>query len=215
MELVEHVQACIVLGDKETSKLPKEASYDNLSGLSSNKVRHFFNNLCSIPKKRHLEVGIHTGSTLISAGYKNELDFIAGIDNFGMPFKGNPRKELFKNLGFFNSNLPPVHIIESDCWQVNRQSLGLFDTYFYDGAHDVKSQKRAIVHFWDNLEDEAVIVVDDFDVKNVNKGTWHGIDALRARKKIVQHWHLRGGNATTRVNLWWGGLGVFVIDKRR
>ena len=151
MELVEHVQECINKGEAEASKLPTILLRESIPGLSSNKVRHFLNNLCSIPKWRHLEIGSHTGSTLLAAGYKNPLDLMVAIDNFSM--KPEKRSEFFSNVKLVVQNLPPIHVIEHDCWKFKNEGLGLFNTYFYDAFHSRKAQEMGITYYWKNLED--------------------------------------------------------------
>ena len=210
-ELIDHVKACVALGDAEKSKLPISLLAKNLDGLSSNKVRHFLNNLCNISDWKHLEIGTHTGSTLIAAGYKNPLKFLVAIDDFSM--RPNRKHEVFNYLQKYKEDLPSIHFIMENCWKFNNKGLGKFNTYFYDACHTRESQEQAIIQYWKNLENLAVIIIDDFDVKNVKRGTWNGFDYLRVKKQIIEHWHLRGGNEKTRHDLWWGGLGVFVINK--
>jgi len=212
-QLVEHVQNAIDRGEKEQSLLVQSLLYPTMPGLSSNKVRHFFNNLCNIPFWKHLEIGVSTGSTLISAGYLNALAYMVSIDDFSM--KPENKVELFSNLEKWNHALPRIYSIEYDCWGINVKGLGKFNTYFYDAFHSQAAQRKGITEYWECLEDLSVIVVDDYDVKRVNKGTMEGFERLGVENKIVKKWHLKGGNVKTRHKVWWGGLGVFVIDKGR
>tara|TARA_Y100000310_G_C20465994_1_gene707685 strand:- start:67 stop:915 length:849 start_codon:yes stop_codon:yes gene_type:complete len=64
------------------------ADYEGYAGMSSPKVRHFFNNLCKQlgfeQDVRYLEVGTWAGSTLLSFIHKNQsvIRHASAIDNF-------------------------------------------------------------------------------------------------------------------------------------
>ena len=50
-----HITKCLELADKELSKADPEIF--DMEGLSGNKTRHFYNNICSMEDARYLEVG--------------------------------------------------------------------------------------------------------------------------------------------------------------
>ena len=64
------------------------AEYEGWAGMSSAKVRHFFNNLCKQMgferDVRYLEIGTWAGSTLLSFIHKNQsvISYASAIDNF-------------------------------------------------------------------------------------------------------------------------------------
>src|SRR5579872_3190335 len=54
--LINHVQKSIKNAERGISKLSKDVL--GIDGLSSSKVRHFLNNICSIPGTNYLEIGV-------------------------------------------------------------------------------------------------------------------------------------------------------------
>ncbi len=75
------VQTSIELAYQGSSSLTQQIL--NIDGMSSPKVRHFLNNLCSLPGTSYLEIG-WKGSTWISALYGNKATIQQADDwNFG------------------------------------------------------------------------------------------------------------------------------------
>ena len=66
--------------------------------MSSSKVRHLINNLCSLNGTRYLEIGSYKGSTLIAAakGNENALARLSAVDDFSQ--FGGPREEFWDNV---------------------------------------------------------------------------------------------------------------------
>jgi hypothetical protein len=70
-ELIQYVQLSVENAERGQSKLTPEIL--TIDGMSSPKIRHFLNNICSYPGASYLEIGCWKGSTFVSALYKNPL----------------------------------------------------------------------------------------------------------------------------------------------
>ena len=81
----EFVGACLKAADDEHSKITHREI--ELFGLSSSRLKHLLNNLCSKDGTSYLELGVYRGSTILSAAYGNKGTF-TGVDNF----KYDPRE---------------------------------------------------------------------------------------------------------------------------
>ena len=81
MDLIKHIDNSLEWGQLEVSKLTLDVM--NIHGITSNKIRCFLNNICSIGGT-YLEVGVFRGATFCSAIYGNEVHAI-GLDNFASP----------------------------------------------------------------------------------------------------------------------------------
>ena len=183
------------------SKLTKEIF--DIPGMSGTGFRMFLNNLCSNEDIRYLEIGNWKGSTLCSCLYKNKIRATA-IDNFSQ--FGNVKEDLLKNIAKYKGE-NEVAFIESDCWEVNLQ--GNYNVFFYDGNHDYEYQYRALGHFYDNLDDKFIFIVDDWNWKTVKDGTMDSIEDLGFKNEmniIIE---------TEDINepIWHNGIGIFILSK--
>lgn len=209
-DLIAHVKWSIEQGWLESSKLQQDIL--DIQGMSSRKVRHFLNNLCSFPKSSYLEIGCWKGSTLLSALYGNNLDAI-GVDDWSQLFYGDPnqKKEFYQNASSYllNGNLI---FLESDCFkldcsQVFRRPVNI---YFYDGNHSFESQRKAFVYFNSVLDNLFVAVVDDWNWGNVQGGTKAAFQELGYHVLFEAELPARYNQDT---EFWWNGLYVAVIRK--
>ena len=91
--------------------------------------------------------------------------------------------------------------------------------FLYDGSHAAADQRRAIEHFYDSLDEWAVVVIDDWNWPGVRDGTREGMKALDIpvvfekeiilpAADVVDMPHHRGRDS------WWNGIFVMVVDKR-
>lgn len=94
--LVDHVSWSIREAEGERSKLPPEIL--TLEGMSSDRVCHFLNNVCSTKGCRYLEIGVWKGATFISAlhGNGSAITRAVAIDDFSQ--FGGPAAEFNRNL---------------------------------------------------------------------------------------------------------------------
>ena len=66
--LIAHVCMSIERAEKHLSRLYEDVL--QIDGMSSAKVRHFLNNLCSKPNTHYLEIGVWKGSTFLASLFK-------------------------------------------------------------------------------------------------------------------------------------------------
>jgi len=113
----------------------------------------------------HVEVGSFEGLSLIAAMLGNTGDFV-GIDNFSLD-DGN-RALLEANLRRYG--LAGHAILEGDAFALLRGgALGdrRVGVYYYDAAHDYRSQVRSLRLIEPYLADGALMIVDDTDWEQV------------------------------------------------
>jgi predicted O-methyltransferase YrrM len=113
----------------------------------------------------YVEVGSFKGLSLIAAMLGNTGDFV-GIDNFSLD-EGN-RALLEANLRRYG--LAGHTILEGDAFALLRGgALGVrrVGVYYYDAAHDYRSQVRGLRLIEPYLADGALMIVDDTDWEQV------------------------------------------------
>jgi hypothetical protein len=147
-----------------------------MDGMSGRKYRLFINNLIrSLPEARYLEVGTWAGSTLCAAISGNAVRAVA-IDNWSE--FGGPRELFFANLGAFKPSTADVRVIEDDFRRVDYRSIGKFNVYLFDGPHSAQDQFDGISFAQAAMEDQFVLIVDDWNWERVRAGTQQAIAQL-------------------------------------
>ena len=144
-----------------------------LEGMSGKKFRSFLNFLFieNTNNLAYLEIGSWRGSTFCSAISKNSINALA-IDNLSL-FSGS-KKILLKNIkraSCDNVNTK-YKFLDVDFYQLDFDAIGKFDIYFYDGPHTEKNHFDAIDKVKNALNDEFVLIVDDWNWKEVRYGTY-------------------------------------------
>ena len=207
-----HIDHCIQNADKYSSKCKK--SILDIDGMSGKKTRHCYNNICSLPNTRYLEIGTWRGSSLCSAIYQNNIQGVA-IDNWS--YSHEDRTSFYAN--FTNHmNGSEIRIIENDCWNVSCDNLGMkFNVYMYDGDHTSESQSRAITHFLDAMDDVFIYIVDDWNDKRVRDGTLEGIHRANLNTCYQREIYTSDDNSHAKIHGkdsdWHNGVCFFVLKK--
>lgn len=163
-----------------------------------------------------MEVGSWKGSSLVAALYGNPCCAGLAIENWSE--FGSPREEFMANLVRW---LPAawLRFVEEDFFKVDVGDSypGMFNIYFYDGAHTREAQKQAITHAWPALADASIIVVDDWNWRDVRAGTLEGLAQVGARVSFQAEVRHTWDNSHTPVEAaeqaYWNGMGVFVVAK--
>ena len=208
--LVSHVGDSIQKACRNESKLSKEIL--DMKGMTGKQTRHLYNNLCSVKGMNYLEVGVHRGSSYISALHCNPATAVA-IDNWSE--FGDVKAEFFGN---FRSHCfgKTLNIIERDCFEVTCTDISAFipriDVYLYDGKHTYDSQKLAMSLYRELYSRFLVIVVDDWRYDFIQSGTRDGLvaahlDVLDFQERIT---HESGSGPIE----FWNGFGIFVCEKK-
>jgi hypothetical protein len=213
-QLINHAKSSVDNANNNISKLTSDIL--SMDGMSGNKTRHLYNNICSLNDANYLEIGTWKGSSFISAFYNNEINPIV-IDNW-VEFNG-PKSEFISNVNKFCPNRK-FNLIEKDCFKLNDDEItniyDSIDIYLYDGAHDYESQKKAITYYKNLFSKYFIIIVDDFrsdtpSWSNVKKGTYDGIEEsgliIHHSVEIITYQELSGRSE------YWNGFGLFVCEK--
>ena len=228
-----HVDEAFEKAFKEESKLTKEMTFmsvtrnelqpeEKLFGLSGSSFRHLMNNLANLKGANYLEVGVWKGSTLISTIFGNEnlLNEVHAIDNFSeFDEDGTVEKEFNWQLDKFLPNTKHVvNFHKEDAFKIDLKKLPKFDIFFYDGHHSEESQYLAFKYFEDRLADTCIVIVDDWEQRQVRAGTRRGLEAIDY--KIVTSKTVMPGRRKENANRvnnpvydWWNGVFVAVLTK--
>jgi hypothetical protein len=145
----------------------------SIDGMSGKKYRMLINNLIeSIGDARYLEVGVWQGSTLCAAIYKNKVRALA-IDNWTQ--FGGPYNRFYNNLALFKGPDAKVSFLETDFRKVDFSTIGKFNVYLFDGPHDLVDQRDGVILAQPALDDQFIMIVDDWNWNSVREGTLQGI----------------------------------------
>lgn len=194
------------------SKCPKTIL--SLDGMSGKKTRHFYNNICSLPGTRYIEIGTWRGSTLCSAIYGNVVKGVA-IDNWS--YSSVDRDAFFTEFSKYSQG-NNIKVIEKNSWDVVPEDMGMkFNVYMYDGDHERSSHCRALTHFISNMDDTFIYIVDDWNDKRVRDGTFDGIIqcglTVEYQREIFTSDDNSHGVPYGPASDWHNGISIFVLRK--
>lgn len=184
--------------EKLESKIPAEY-LKKLTGLSSPKIWHLLNNLCS-DAKVYFEVGTYMGSSLMAAVYDNDVKPVA-VDNFCM--KPKTRNHFFQNV----KHMKNLQFIEQDAFTIDVKELPKIDVYFFDGGHEYEDQYRALTHFIDAMQNEFIFAVDDWNRETSQDATFKAIEDLKLEILDMEE------RLCENKGDWWCGLATFKLKK--
>jgi hypothetical protein len=209
--LIDHVKKSIDNAENGISKLnPRILS---LEGMSSSKIRHFLNNICSMPNTSYLEIGVWKGSTFISSLYQNSTSIkqAIAIDNWS-EFSG-PKNEFTKNCHKFLADTPfKFYSVDSFNNNVLNNLKNPINVYFYDGNHDVFAHELAFTFYDKFLDDVFIAIVDDWNWDQVKRGTKNAFENLKYQV-LYESQRFSKGNGD-KVN-WWNGFYIAVVRKTK
>jgi hypothetical protein len=143
--------------------------------MSGQKYRTFINNFVgSHPDARYLEIGSWQGSTAAAALNGNSVKALC-IDNWSQ--FGGPKSAFLANIERVRSQSPDVdfRFIENDFRRVDYTSLGRFNIFLFDGPHEELDQYDGIMVARPALEKSFVLIVDDWNWRQVRVGTFRAI----------------------------------------
>lgn len=209
-QLIAHVTQSIDNAYKGISRLTDNVL--KIEGMSSPKVRHLLNNLCSYPNTNYLEIGTWKGSTWISALFGNEASVLnaTAIDDWSQ--FGGPAAEFHGNCKKFLANLS-YNISSADCFKLNLESLITqpVTIYFYDGGHTEIEQEMAFTYYDKAFDDVFIAIVDDWNLnKAVEQGTRTAFEKLGYQ---ILFEIVLPNRRYSDIENWWNGLYVAVIRK--
>ena len=199
--------------EKYESKINDEII--GMEGMTGTKTRHFYNHLLDIEGARYLEIGTWKGSSVCSAMYGNKADVIC-IDNFS-EFDG-PRQEFLESFEKFKGE-NKARFIEQDCFTVDVSQIPKRNIYMYDGNHSYENHHKALLHYYDCLDDVFIYIVDDWNWVDVRYGTKHAIRDLNLIVLYEKEIRLTQDETHTPQPLasetWWNGIYVAILKKNQ
>jgi hypothetical protein len=197
--------------EKNISKITNDIII--MDGMSGTKTRHFYNNLLNIEDARYLEIGTWKGSSVCSAMCNNKANVVC-IDNW-CEF-GGPKNEFLINFEKYKGNNRAT-FIENDCYKVDVSTLSKFNIYMYDGNHTNDSHYKALLHYYDCLDDIFIFIVDDWNWKDVRDGTIESIQKLNLKvlyeKEIRTTWDNSVPLEPELSKNWWNGIYIVILQK--
>jgi hypothetical protein len=220
---IETIKNAFINAKLNQSKIDVDCGILDIQGMSGKKTRHLYNNILSMEDARYLEIGTWKGSTVCSAMYKNNATVIC-IDNwseFSNPdenfigwnkfgdVKGDFLRNFYKYKGSNNASF-----IESDCYKLDVSILPKFNIYLYDGNHTEENHYKALIHYYNNLDDIFIFIVDDWNWDDVRNGTRESFSKLNLTILYEEEIRLTQDNSWTQDNeTWWNGVYIAVLKK--
>ena len=221
-EVEKYTQRCLDAIDNALSFKSNFVSEGyEIQGITSNRVRHFLNNLCSHDDAVYLELGTLMGSTFFAATMGNDIENI-GVDNYSDPEckpmtnnlhwseVGNAYEEFQRHFKKYENG--KSLFLKSDILDLKEEDFQgkKPNVVFYDADHDYVQQLNALNHIAPFLADKFILVIDDANFDGVIESAIQFVkdnnyDLYFERKilsKIIE-------NPTH----WWNGLFVMVLEK--
>jgi hypothetical protein len=152
----------------------------NMGGMTGIKTRHFYNNLVNMEDARYLEIGVWTGSSVSSAMCGNKAKIVC-MDNFSEFTETLNIKKIFLNNFNKYKGKNNATFIEADCFKYDISKLPKFNIYLFDANHEEKSHYKALVHYYECLDDIFIFIVDDWNLKDVRDGTYRSFKKLNLK----------------------------------
>jgi hypothetical protein len=122
---------------------------------------------------------------------------------------GGPKDDFLLNFENYKGE-NNAKFIESDCFDVDVSTLTKFNIYMYDGNHTNESHYKALLHYYDCLDDVFIFIVDDWNWKDIRDGTMDSIEKLNL-KTLYEKEIYTPGNGTSET--WWNGIYVAILQK--
>tara|TARA_B100000029_G_scaffold2918_2_gene3651 strand:- start:735 stop:2318 length:1584 start_codon:yes stop_codon:yes gene_type:complete len=201
------------------------SAYYNVPGLSSPRVRHFLNNLCSQEGAVYLEVGVYAGSTFCAAIQNNDMVAAYANDNWSQPNLQPARQDITLpleevNVSSFVKNLQTnitTDSLDFDVQVLNGDSSGLgkkdfkhdVNIIFYDGDNSPVKMTEFFTNMLNFTESVFTLVVDDANIEANVAITKRFIEENNL--KILYERELL--NDSEDPDMWWNGLYVTVLAK--
>lgn len=212
LELKQHIETSFENAERGVSKVT--SGILNMEGMSGKKTRHFYNNLLNREDSRYLEIGTWKGSSVCSAMCGNKAKVVC-IDNWSE--FGGPKTEFLVNFNTYKGD-NDARFIEQDCYKVDISQFSKFNIYMYDGNHTQDSHYKALVHYYDCLDDMFVFIVDDWNWKAVRDGTYESFKKMnltilyeREIRTTYDNTHPIWGSKKQRE--WHNGIYVAILQK--
>ncbi|MEL0124241.1 MAG: class I SAM-dependent methyltransferase [Alphaproteobacteria bacterium] len=154
-----------------------------MKGLSGRKFRIMINSLVKLMvEPKYLEIGSWLGSTACSALYGNNIDMTC-VDNFSQNFLPNldPEKEFKKNINKYINEKSSFSLIKKDFRDIKYNKLVKHNIFFFDGPHHYKDHYDAISMVSPSMNDNFLMIIDDWNWKQVREATHEAINNCKLK----------------------------------
>lgn len=198
-----------------------ESSFD-INGLSSNRVRHLLNNLCSYNNVNYLEVGVFNGSTFCAAIQNNDITAYA-CDTWEekniKPFRDDILWNLDEgsidtfvdNIKRYWTNNSNVFIMNGDIRGITEENIGhKINLIFYDANHDPNIQSQSLDTILNFVDDEFILVLDDANFDGVVESIR---DFINSKKLDCVFERVLLTEELEDEKSWWNGVYLAVLRK--
>ena len=166
--------------------------------MSGEKTRHFYNNICSMPDARYLEVGVWKGSSFCSAMCNNTMTCLA-IDNWagvnGRQYLKHIKEEFAINFRKF-AGQNKAFFLEKNCWKILPTKLGI--------CFPINN----------TLIDEPKSTLDLYGVRENGLAVSSGcsIDALQKHRELLEHERIERLGGMKELRYVAGKFNVYMYD---
>ena len=133
--------------------------------------------------------------------------------------EGNPVEILKKNISLVSDPVDRetsaeeekiVDVLNKNAFAVTKEDIPFkISVFFYDGDHSYEAQKKAIKHYLPMMDETFILIVDDWNWKQVQVGTKEAIIEEKL-KVLYDHTILTSGEDPDD---YWNGLGIFVLKQ--
>lgn len=203
----------------------KESNFNSdgyeVRGLTSDRIRHFLNSLCSYEDSVYLEMGVFMGSTLFAAIMNNNIPCF-GVDDFSEPEckpmmqhthwneVGNPFEEFKRYFEKYeNGNTTFIGASVQDLSEEDFEGRKP-NVIFYDANHDYLEQLNNLNHIVPFLDDKFILIVDDANFNGVIEST---IQFVKDNNFTVYFERKILSTIIENPSHWWNGIYVLVLEK--
>ena len=197
------------------SKLP--VAIRAIKGMPGQRYRTLINTLIeTLDRPHYLEIGSWVGSTAAAAIYGNSVLAVC-IDNWSRV--SGTKEQFLADIEKAKSRSNELRLIERDFRNVDFRTLGKFNVYLFDGPHSEVDYRDGILVPQPCLDERFVLIVDDWNWREVRLGTMSGL--LAAKCRVESSVQVRTTNDNTRPSLaleasdWHNGYFIAVVRKRR
>ena len=188
-----------------------------IAGLTSNKIKHFLNNLCSYNNSIYLELGVYTGATFYAATENNPIRAMA-VDNWSnadikpmreeifFPTIKDPRKDFLSK--FIN---PRWSFVEKDIRSLTPKDIcDKPNIIFYDAGHEYWEQYENLDAVINLFADKFILILDE---ANFN-GVVTSIEEIIKKHNLKLIWQRKILTSIPEDEKdWWNGLQILVLEK--
>ena len=216
-----HVETCVDAFENSGKYLSNHTSAP-VPGLTSPRVRHFLNNICSQEGAVYLEVGVFAGSTFCAAIENNDMVAAYANDNWTQPNLKPEREDLefdvtgdmetfISNVERVSSNLDfDISVLDGDAQSLDASNFQhKVNVIFYDGDNN----PSVMFQFFNNMDqytdDVFTLIIDDANMESNVKVTKEFVES-KDWKILYERELLNGMEDDT---MWWNGLYVLVLSK--